>query len=49
MVRMLKGKLKEWKMENRNNWNQRKREIMNQLSIVEKTKELRLLSEDDLL
>ncbi|WMV13369.1 hypothetical protein MTR67_006754 [Solanum verrucosum] len=48
-LRMLKGKLKEWKRENRNNWNQRKEEILNQLSILEKTQELRLLSEDELL
>ncbi|WMV55766.1 hypothetical protein MTR67_049151 [Solanum verrucosum] len=42
-LRMLKGKLKEWKRENRNNWNQRKEEILNQLSILKKTQELRLL------
>lgn len=44
-LRMLKGKLKERKRENRNNWNQRKEEILNQLSILEKTQESRLLSE----
>ncbi|KAG5605088.1 hypothetical protein H5410_026580 [Solanum commersonii] len=48
-LRMLKGELKEWKLENRNNWNQRKEAILNQLSILEKTQELRLLSEDELL
>lgn len=43
---MLKEKLNEWKLENRN---QNKEEILNQLSILEKTQELRLLSVDKLL
>ncbi|WMV48293.1 hypothetical protein MTR67_041678 [Solanum verrucosum] len=46
---MLKQKLKEWRVTHRNNWKQRKEEILQQLADLEKTQELRLLSEDELL
>ncbi|KAG5588492.1 hypothetical protein H5410_048926 [Solanum commersonii] len=48
-LRMLKQKLKEWRVTHRNNWKQRKEEILQQLADLEKTQELRLLSEDELL
>lgn len=46
---MLKGKLKEWRLEYKNNWKQRKEEILYQLADLEKIQKLRLLTEDELL
>ncbi|WMV38706.1 hypothetical protein MTR67_032091 [Solanum verrucosum] len=48
-LKMLKQKLKEWRMTHRNDWKRKKEEILQQLAEMEKTQELRLLSEDELL
>ncbi|KAH0751395.1 hypothetical protein KY285_004543 [Solanum tuberosum] len=48
-LKMLKQKLKEWRMTHRNDWKHKKEEILHQLAEMEKTQELRLLSEDELL
>lgn len=46
---MLKEKLKEWRLTQRNNWKQKKEEIINQLSKLEKIQELRILVEEKMV
>jgi len=48
-LKLLKGKLKEWGKENKNNWRQRREDILNHIIGLENIMEQRALTVDELL